>query len=122
MNAGISTSGDVLIVGGGVIGLSIALELISEGATIIHVFPAAGDDHAASRAAGATLGAFGERSANDGPLEIEEMEFRLAAQRAYPAWLGKIRELSAVSIFEAKGTFIVANNQGVRDRDSILFM
>jgi glycine/D-amino acid oxidase-like deaminating enzyme len=33
MNAGNSAAGDLLIVSSGVIGLSIALELISEGAT-----------------------------------------------------------------------------------------
>ena len=113
---------DVLVVGGAVIGLAIALELVSRQIAVTHVFPSAGDTHSASRAAGAMLGAFGELSVDDGPLEESEMDFRVAAQRAYPQWLRNITDLSGADVFESKGTFIVANNQGIRDRDSIWHM
>lgn len=110
---------DIVIIGGGVIGLSIALELTQCGARVTQVYPRSGDVLSASRAAGAMLGAFGELTADDGREEMEELDFRVAAQRYYTSWLAQLRERSGASIFEAKGTVIVANNQGVRDRDSI---
>lgn len=119
MSTQTSKTAETLVVGGGAVGLAIALELVSLGQRVVHVFPTAGDATSASRAAGAMLGAFGEVTADDGPAEIAELDFRLAAQRLYPAWLEKIRGLSRAEIFEAKGTVIIANNQGVRDRDSI---
>lgn len=120
MSKQVNEIADTIIVGGGVIGLATALELVLHDVKVTHVFPSDGDATSASRAAGAMLGAFGELTADDGESEIEELEFRLAAQRYYPAWLEHIVELSGASIFQAKGSFIIANNQGIRDRDSIL--
>ncbi|MBD1105818.1 FAD-dependent oxidoreductase [Pseudomonas amygdali pv. morsprunorum] len=65
------------------------------------------------------LGAFGELSADDGPEEMAEFDFRLAAQRYYPSWLARLRELSGARVSQVDGTVIIANNQGARDRDGI---
>ncbi|PCE30730.1 FAD-dependent oxidoreductase [Burkholderia ubonensis] len=109
----------VIVIGGGVVGLSIALELTECGVQVINAFDRAGDVLSASRAAGAMLGAFGEVTADDGPAEIEELDFRLAAQRYYPAWLARLQELSGMKVTQVPGTVIIANNEGVRDRDCI---
>lgn len=122
MSINVKSGSDVIVIGGGVIGLAISLELLAHNVKVINIFPSEGDATGASLAAGAMLGAFGELTADDGPDEIEELDFRLAAQRYYPTWLQRIAEISKLPVFEAKGTFIIANNQGVRDRDSILRM
>lgn len=109
----------VVVIGGGVVGLAIALELSEHGVNVINPFPRGGDTLSASRAAGAMLGAFGELSADDGPEEMAEFDFRLAAQRYYPSWLARLRELSGARVSQVEGTVIIANNQGARDRDSI---
>lgn len=113
---------DAILVGGGAVALAIALELVLRGVKLTNVFPAVGDSTAASRAAGAMLGAFGEVSADDGHDETIEFDFRLAAQRLFPSWLETIKELGNLPIFQSRGTFIVANNHGVRDRDAIILM
>lgn len=110
---------DVVVVGGGVIGLSISYELLQKGVKVITVFPKSGDAESASLAAGAMLGAFGEVTADDVGMDIEEFEFRLAAQRRYPDWLGGLKETSGREIHQSKGTFIIANNDGPRDRATI---
>jgi len=110
---------NVMVIGGGVLGLAIAMELSENGVNVVNAFPRAGDTLSASRAAGAMLGAFGELSADDGPEEMAEFEFRLAAQRYYPAWLARLRELSGARVSQVEGTVIIANNQGARDRDGI---
>ena len=110
---------NIMVIGGGVVGLAIALELSESGANVINVFPRSGDTLSASRAAGAMLGAFGELSADDGADEMAEFEFRLAAQRYYPSWLARLRESSGERVSQVEGTIIIANNQGARDRDSI---
>lgn len=110
---------NIMVIGGGVVGLAIALELSESGVNVINAFPRSGDTLSASRAAGAMLGAFGELSADDGPEEMAEFEFRLAAQRYYPSWLARLRELSGACVSQVEGTVIVANNQGARDRDGI---
>ena len=112
-------SKQVVVVGGGVLGLSICHELAKTGVEIKHVFPRAGDIETASGAAGAMLGAFGEVTRDDGPEEIKELEFRLAAQRMYPEWLSEIKSATGQDIFQGMGTYIAANLDGVRDRDSI---
>lgn len=110
---------NIMVIGGGVVGLSIALELSESGVNVINAFPRTGDELSASRAAGAMLGAFGELSADDGPEEMAEFDFRLAAQRYYPSWLARLRELSEARVSQVEGTIIIANNQGARDRDGI---
>lgn len=110
---------DAVVLGGGAIGIAVTYSLLRAGADVVSVFPTSGDRVAASRAAGAMLGAFGEITADDaGPQRIE-FELRLEAQRQYPEWLREIADRSGRTVHQAWGTFIVANNEGVRDRASI---
>lgn len=122
MNINTQQNTDAIVIGGGAIGMAIALELVRHGANVTHVYPSSGDLTTASRAAGAMLGAFGEVTADDGHDETVEFEFRLAAQRMYPRWLEAIKDLSKHSVFQSWGTFIVANNHGVQDRKAIQLM
>jgi glycine oxidase len=110
---------DLVIVGGGVIGLSIADHLLLSGKKVTVIFSKEADKEGASRAAGAMLGAFGEVTSDDTDTQIEELEFRLRAQRMYPSWLKHIEERSGKSVFQGKGSYIIANNYGVDDRNSI---
>jgi glycine oxidase len=110
---------DVLVIGGGIIGLATSYELAGHGTRVATIFPSSGNVEAASRAAGAMLGAFGEVTADDDEQDAEELAFRVAAQRRYPDWLAQIRERSGKTVQQAMGTFIISNNAGVRDRASI---
>jgi len=110
---------NIVVVGGGVLALAVAYELLMDGKKISIIFPKSGDEESASRAAGAMLGAFGEVTADDGKDEVIELEFRLAAQRMYPEWLKGIKERAAKNIHQCMGSYIIANNDGVCDRASI---
>lgn len=110
---------DVIVVGGGVLGLAASYELASQGRTVTSVYPQAGDREAASLAAGAMLGALGEITGDDGDSERDELEFRIAAQRRYPDWLGAVCERSKTKVHQGHGSFIIANNEGVADRGGI---
>jgi len=110
---------ETIVLGGGVVGLSVAVELAKNGVKTLLAFPMEGNITSATLAAGAMLGAFGEVTADDGPGEVEELEFRLAAQRQYPEWLADIEDRSQRKVHQGKGTFIIANNEGVCDRASI---
>ncbi len=110
---------DVIVVGGGVIGLSISYQLLRGSLDVTTIFPKIGDKESASRAAGAMLGAFGEITADDAEQENAEFAFRLAAQRHYPEWLQEISDRAHQKIHQSYSTFIIANNDGLRDRASI---
>lgn len=112
-------SADAIVVGGGALGLATSYALAVRGARVVSVFPREGDHISASRAAGAMLGAFGEVTAEDSERDQAELDFRVEAQRRYPAWLGELRERSGAAVHEAHGTFIAANNDGVNDRACI---
>lgn len=71
MSINVKSGSDVIVIGGGVIGLAISLELLAHNVKVINIFPSEGDATGASLAAGAMLGAFGELTADDGPDEIE---------------------------------------------------
>lgn len=113
------STADAIVVGGGALGLATSYAVAARGARVVSVFPRAGDHIAASRAAGAMLGAFGEATADDTERDQVELDFRVEAQRRYPDWIAELTERSAITIHQAHGTFIVANNDGVNDRASI---
>lgn len=113
-------STDVVVVGGGVIGLAVTNALLRAGVRVTSVFPPPSEDlPAASRAAGAMLGAFGELTSEDGNDAQVRLDFRLRAQRLYPGWLADLAERAGITVQEAKGTFMVANNAEQRDRSSV---
>ncbi len=117
-------SSDVLVVGGGVVGLSVTAALLDQGMTVTSVYPPPdGALPVATLAAGAMLGAFGELSAGD-DAGFEDLHFaaRLEAQRMYPAWLDQVVERSGSTVHQDEGTFVVANNVGLTDRASLRLM
>jgi glycine oxidase len=111
---------DAVVVGGGVLGLSIAFELTQSSLQVLLVYPKQSQHETASLAAGAMLGAYGEITADElTTLDRDELEFRIKAQLLYPRWLEKICAQSGKSVFTAKGTFVIGNNEGVSDRDNL---
>ena len=110
---------DVVVVGGGAIGLSVANALLEAGLTVSSVFPSSDVSPVASRAAGAMLGAFGEITVDDGGSDDEAFRFRLAAQRGYPDWLDRVRDRAGRPVHQGEGTFVIGNNIGLTDRSSI---
>lgn len=110
---------DVIVIGGGVIGLATSYELSRLETRVVNVFARSADAEGASLAAGAMLGAFGEITADDGEPERPELEFRIEAQRRYPDWLAGICDCAGTSVHQNEGTFIVGNNDGLRDHANI---
>ncbi len=118
-----TVSTDVVVVGGGVIGLAVANALLRAGLEVVSVFPPVSDERpVASRAAGAMLGAFGEITSEDGEVADASFEFRLRAQRRYSEWLADVCDRAGTSVYQARGTFVIANNTDVRDRPSLRVM
>lgn len=114
---------DVVVVGGGVIGLAVANALLCRGLEVVSVFPPASEDRpVASRAAGAMLGAFGEiTDRGDGAVDAG-FAFRLRAQRGYPEWLAELCDRAGTAVHQGRGTFVIANNSDARDRPSLRLM
>jgi thiazole synthase len=81
---------DVVIVGGGVIGLSLALELRLRGAMVTVL---AGDRHQAASHAAAGMLAPQAEALPSGPM----LELCLQSRDRYPDWIRKIEDLSGVS-------------------------
>ena len=111
---------DAVVVGGGIIGKSIAFELTRSGLKVVLIYPKQQNSDGASLASGAMLGAYGEITADQETLEERlELEFRIKAQKIYPDWLDSVREASGQDIFTTQGTFIIGNSAGDRDRANI---
>jgi glycine oxidase len=114
---------DVVVVGGGVIGLAVANALLRRGVEVVSVFPPESEDRPlASRAAGAMLGAFGELGGREDGAADGQFEFRLRAQRCYPEWLADVCDRAGTTVHQARGTFVIANNADARDRPSVHLM
>src|SRR6202044_100573 len=89
---------DIVVIGAGVIGLAIALELIDRGAQVTVV------DRGQSLG-GASTAAAGMLAADDpgNPPELRELS-RLSAER-YPAFLGRLEALSGMAVpFQTNST------------------
>ena len=96
-----------MVVGGGIIGKSIAFELARFSLKVVLIYPKQQNNDGASLASGAMLGAYGEITADQDTLEERlELEFRLKAQKIYPDWLDQVREASGQEVFTTQGTFI----------------
>lgn len=104
-------SARIVVVGGGVVGSSIALALLRRGGSVVHVYPRAGQVTSASGAAGAMLGAFAEVTADrTSPVDAAETALRVACGRRYDGWLDSLEAESGAAVFRGRGTFIVANS------------
>jgi glycine oxidase len=109
-------SADLIIVGGGIVGLSVAQRAVLEGFSVILFSPRDGLDSSASLAAGAMLGAFGEIT-NDQNSSTDNLEtdFRIEASDQYEDWLTALTQESNQEILRGMGTFVIANTFGRND-------
>lgn len=111
---------DVVVVGGGVLGQSIARELARAAVNVLLVYPRNHGRDSATLAAGAMIGAFGELTHAKADLrDRTKLEFRIRSQELHPAWLDGLREESGVNIFTTQGLFMIANAGGREDRRNL---
>jgi glycine/D-amino acid oxidase-like deaminating enzyme len=105
-----------VVIGGGIIARSIALELISAGLQTSVIYSEEKATNIASLAAGAMLGAYGEMTVDDEEDSASnEMKFRVRCQKMYPNWLASIEDRCGQKIFSAMGTYVLANRFGPLD-------
>ncbi|MGB3512498.1 MAG: FAD-binding oxidoreductase [Microcoleaceae cyanobacterium] len=109
---------DVIVIGAGAVGLSVANELVQESLKIALVSPQ-NPEGVASLAAGAMIDAFGEISDLDSEYERQRLQLEVKAQKIYPEWLAGISERAGREIFHRKGLFMVTNRDGQFDKKRI---
>lgn len=101
---------DIAVVGTGVIGLAVAVELLQRGLRVTVVGPRSGPFRGqGTRAAGAMLSTFSEIEPHhdDRRVQMETAE-RLAAHHAYPAWLEQIGSMGGGTVEAPSGTWVLA--------------
>jgi glycine/D-amino acid oxidase-like deaminating enzyme len=109
---------DVAVIGGGILGLSVANAVAEEGLAVASIFPNKCPERPpATLAAGAMLGAFGETTADE--VDGAALALRVRAQRIYPEWLAGIAERAGLPVKIQQGTFVVANASSRTDSANI---
>jgi glycine/D-amino acid oxidase-like deaminating enzyme len=109
-----------LIVGGGVLGQTIAFYLLRSGASVHHIYPESGFDNCATLAAGAMLGVFAEVTReNTVGAGLHELEFRYQSNKIYSDFLSEVTETSSKKVEVRAGTFIIGNAFGRNDANNI---
>lgn len=117
-----ASSADIIVVGNGAVGASIAFELMRRGHRDVALVGERTRPLAASTAAGAMLGCFGEVTTS--LLASSSGRAKLAidyqARREWPVWDHDLSVASGVeeSVFTAKGTVVVLNSMGTAKVDS----
>ncbi|MFD9605286.1 NAD(P)/FAD-dependent oxidoreductase [Streptomyces sp. NPDC059970] len=101
---------DVAVVGTGVVGLAVAVELLHRGLHVTVVGPRTGAHRGqGTRAAGAMLSTFSELEPHhDTQRAGMETAERLAAHQAYPAWLERIEAMGGGTVQAPSGTWVLA--------------
>lgn len=112
---------DVIVIGSGAVGLSVANELVQQSLKIALISPQE-QDGVASLAAGAMIDAFGEIETLHSEYEHKKLCLEVEAQRCYPEWLKSITERSGKEVFQRQGLFIIGNNGGDFDQDRLKLM
>ncbi|MET3717093.1 FAD-dependent oxidoreductase [Pseudomonas sp. PvP001] len=113
---------DVVVVGSGAIGGSIAFELASRGLKVCRVGETV-RTNAASKAAGAMNGCFGEVTA--GLMASEhgrlKLQMDIQAKGMWDAWSERLTNASGDTrpLFAAHGTHVILNSAGMADIDSV---
>ncbi len=107
---------DAVVIGGGILGKSIAYRLAQADLNIALVYERGRIHGQASAAAGAMLGVFSEVSSNDPPARRDlDVAHRWAARQLYDNWVGQISQSSGSPIFLQPGLFVIANPVGEHD-------
>src|SRR6266568_4351480 len=115
-----SDTWDVIVVGGGVIGLAITRELGQRGLSTVCVGQPFDTPGTASSAAGAMLGALGEvTAAATSPQDRDETQLRMLAAERYPAFLASVTSGSGRPVAVGHGTIVVANLVNEDDRTNL---
>lgn len=110
---------DIAIVGGGIIGRAVALELASHNIEIVLIDSSAPEHRPASLAAGAMLGAFGEVTTQEKvPGEDIDLAARVKASDLYESWLASLPGCTSASILRC-GTLIIASGRSRQDQSNI---
>lgn len=101
---------DVAVVGTGVLGLAVALELLHRGMRVGIIGPRTGEHLGqGTRAAGAMLSTFSELEPHHGQARAAlETAERLAAHQAYPGWLERIAAMGGGTLAAPAGTWVLA--------------
>lgn len=111
---------DIIIVGGGVLGRTIAHYLKEENLRILIFDPKEKMNGVASLAAGGMLGAYGEITADKiSKLDNLETKFRIQSAQLFPDFLASLSSDTNQTFLQAKGTFIIANPDGKDDNKNI---
>jgi glycine oxidase len=108
---------DVVVVGTGVVGMSIALAAAEAGLTVGLVGPGYDTEGAASRAAGAMLGVLGEHTAAE--RDLTDLRFRHESAARWPSWLDVIAEHAGSRVPTGDSTVILANLDHTADRENL---
>lgn len=112
---------DVIVVGNGAVGASIAFELVRRGHQVVRVGSRL-RPFAASGAAGAMLGCFGEvtKSLLASPGGRAKLSTDYRARGLWPRWEGELSEASGIHLplVAAEGTSVVLNTMGTAAVDS----
>lgn len=112
---------DVVVVGTGILGLSIARELVLRGSQVT-LIGAVRDPTAASFAAGAMIDAFGELEDEKEFLGAEQLRLRVDAQRTFKGWLNLLEQDTDTKIFHREGMYIIGNSGGDHDVNKLSYM
>lgn len=114
---------DVVVVGNGVIGLSIALAVVTEqpSASVAVIGPA-DREGGATPAAGAMLGCFGEVTASSitSTHGRRKLDLGIAARDLWPRWLDQL-DPPPRPVVTARETVVLLNTVGAADVDSANF-
>ncbi len=105
---------DHLILGGGSIGMAIAFKLASKLKNSKIAIIDYHNGSAASSAAGAMLGCFGEvtKYTFGHPAHRDKFDLMYAAHKAWPNWMKELESASGKKIWHTPGTNIILNTQG----------
>ncbi len=106
----VSCSSDVVVVGTGVLGMTIALHAADQDLSTILVGPGPYNDEAASPAAGAMFGVLGEHIASaTSTLDRADLQFRYDADQRWPDFAARLTEAAGALVSVLRGTVIIAN-------------
>lgn len=105
---------DVVVVGNGAVGLSVAAALAATGQLTVTLAGPSARDGAASAAAGAMLGCFGEitrHSLASSPGRLR-FEMQRSAHSRWPAFLAELDQFADRPLMVAPDTYVVLNARG----------